>query len=397
MKKSLNISFRLYELFAIALTFIVIKAVPEFFGDTFRIIWYLCTIPTFLIISLPYWKKDLNIISFFYCLAILIGFFLHKLQGVKEAGVFAELIIRIVPILVIMHYKKGLICSNKIIRVFALTFFTIECIIAIYERITLSHLFDYESESQAMNVAMFLDEEFRSYALFGHPLWNANVVSLFLAFILCNNRISNCYKLFLMFLGLGAIWAFNSRACMLIWILIIIYRILFYGRSLKWILCCMAIIISLIPSLIIYAQNSTGLGRLDFDFSDSSSLTRILAFEVFLDYPWSLNDIIWGGTRLTYPATLDGIVDDPPLENGILMDLGYWGFILGPIKILGEVLISYLSLFQFALKDKMIIMIALWGVALMNNNSFGTFLMVTFMCAYLAFGLNNNQISPKRI
>ena len=56
------------------------------------------------------------------------------------------------------------------IRLFALSFFVLECVLAIYEKMTLTHLIDYNSDSQAMNAKMYLSEDFRSFSLLGHPL-----------------------------------------------------------------------------------------------------------------------------------------------------------------------------------------------------------------------------------
>lgn len=96
-----------------------------------------------------------------------------------------------------------------------------------------------------------------------------------------------------------------------------------------------------------------------------------------------------GGTLLDQPTGGSvGVADYVYIENGYLMDLGYWGFFLGAIKILGEMIISYQALGRFLFKDKVIIMIALWGVAIMNNNTFFAFLLPFYLCSYLAFGAN---------
>lgn len=314
-------------------------------------------------------------------------FFFHRIQG-HDAKLFGEALIRIVPILIILHYKDSCIYPNKKIRLFALFFYILECVLAIYERQMLDHLIDYDSDSQAMNANMYLSEDFRSFSLMGHPLRNANVVSVMLAFILCTNTIKPIPKSLLVLLGLGAIWAFNSRACMMVWMILVIYRVFFYGKSLKWMLTSISLLFIILPSVILYIQNTEILGRLDFDFSDGSTITRLLAIEIFLSHPWSMSEILMGGTLLDQPTGGSvGVADYVYIENGYLMDLGYWGFFLGAIKILGEMIISYQALGRF-LFDKVIIMIALWGVAIMNNNTFFAFLLPFYLCSYLAFGAN---------
>ena len=168
-------------------------------------------------------------------------FFSHRIQG-HDAKLFGEALIRIVTILIILHYKDSCIYPNKKIRLFALFFYILECVLAIYERQMLDHLIDYDSDSQAMNANMYLSEDFRSFSLMGHPLRNANVVSVMLAFILCTNTIKSIPKSLLVLLGLGAIWAFNSRACMMVWMILVIYRVFFYGKSLKWMLTSISLL-----------------------------------------------------------------------------------------------------------------------------------------------------------
>lgn len=380
-------NYHFFEYYAIFLTISQIVAVRLFVdNDLYTLVIWL-GIFIFIPFFVPHLKKDLNLVGLLYCGAITLGFVFHKIQGL-DVKLFGEALIRIVSVLVILHYKDSRNYPNKRIKLFALSFYVVECFIAIYERLILDHLIDYNSDSQAMNDDMYLSEEFRSFSLMGHPLFNANVVSVMLAIIMCTNAIKPISKSFLVILGLGAIWAFNSRACMVMWLIIIFYRLFLYGKSLKWMLTSIGVLLMILPSLFLYVQNTEFLGRLDFDFTDGSTMTRIMAIEIFLSHPWSLSEIFMGGVLLEQPtfSNVVGVADYVYIENGYLLDLGYWGFVLGTIKILGEMAISYQALRLFHIKDKIIIMIALWGVAVMNNNTFFTFLMPFYMCSYIAFG-----------
>lgn len=382
-------NYRFFEYYAIFLTLCQVSAVSIFVDEDLYSFVKRLGILLFIPLFFPYLKKDLNLVGLLYCGAITLGFIFHRVQGL-DVKLFDEALIRIVPILIILHYNDSCNYPNKRIRLFALSFYILECVLAVYERLTLDHLIDFNSSSQAMNANMYLSEDFRSFSLLGHPLRNANTVSIMLAFVLCSNTIKPVFKVLLVLIGLGAIWAFNSRACMVIWLVIIFYRLFLYGKSLKWMLTSIGILLIVLPSVFLYVQKTAFLGRLDFDFSDGSSLTRIMAVEIFLSHPWSLSEILMGGTMLEMPtfSRVAGVDDYVYIENGYLLDLGYWGFLLGSIKILGEMIISYQALRYFQLKDKVIVMIALWGVAVMNNNSAFTFLMPFFMCSYLAFGIN---------
>lgn len=162
-------------------------------------------------------------------------------------------------------------------------------------------------------------------------------------------------------------------------------------------LTSIGILLIVLPSVFLYVQKTAILGRLTFDFSDGSSLTRIMAVEIFLSHPWSLSEILMGGTILEQPtfSRVAGVADYVYIENGYLFDLGYCFFLLGSIRIWGEMIISYQALRYFQLKDKVIVMIALWGVAVMNNNTASAFLMPFFMCSYLAFGINQPKVAMK--
>ena len=392
MEKNSAGNYQIFEFYVIFLTICVIPSVPVFIGEDIYTFIIRLGIIFFLILFYPYLRKDINWLVGIYCGAIMLGFVFHKIQGV-DAKLFSEVLVRIVPVLVISHYKYEQNYPNKIIKRFVISFFVLECILAIYEKLTLSHLIDYDSDSQAMNVTMYLEEEFRSFSLFGHPLHNANIVSVILAFIICSNTVCKFPKVILVLLGLGAIWAFNSRACMAMWLMIIFYRLFLYGRSLKWMLTSLALLVIILPSVFLYVQKTGALGRLDFDFTDSSTLTRIMAFQIFITYPWSLTNMLMGGVELeqpTFAAVGSGMSDYVLIENGYLLDLGYWGFLLGSIKILGEIMISYKALYHFLFKDKIIVMLSLWGVASMNNNTFFSFLMPFFICSFLAFGINQS-------
>lgn len=394
-KNSSTSSDKFFEYYAIFLTMCSITSFHFLWNENLLYVVVWIGILMFFVFFTPYLRKDLNTVGVLYCIAITIGFVFRRIDGF-EVKFFSDVLVRIVPVFMLLHYKDYKNFSNKKIQIFLLSFFVLECVLAIYEKLTLNHWIDYQSESQAMNVDMFFSEDFRSFSLMGHPLRNANVVSIILAFIVCSSTINKIPKILFVLLGLGAIWAFNSRASLAIWLLLIFYRVFLYGKSFKWWLTYIVILLVALPSIILYIQNSGVLGRLTFDFSDGSTMTRILAVEIFLTYPWSLKDMLFGGVLLEYPSSGGwGVADYMPIENGYLFDLGYWGLVLGGIKIFGEIMISYIVLKNFQIRDKFFIMIAIWGIASMNNNTLYTFLMPFYMCSYLAFGVNQKELYPQ--
>lgn len=304
-------------------------------------------------------------------------------------GVFA----RITPLFVlvaILSQDRRL----KIIEYFGIAFYIIECTLSIYERVNMMHLIDYRLVDELSATSQIMEESsiFRSFSLMFHPLYNANVVTIFLSFIICNKKINVLFKYALIALGIGALWGFNSRAALLICAIIVIYRFFLYDLKIWKLFLSLSLLYILLPLIYDWLLFSGYLGRLEeFDFTDGSSLTRIEAWNVFFEYKWTLQDILIGGRILNY----GGFLQEVSLENGLLLDLGYWGIIAGSIKVFGEIIISYSILRHYAFKDKMIIMIAIWGVAFMNNNSHDNFLIPMYVLSYSTF-INRSIVTQKK-
>jgi len=189
-------------------------------------------------------------------------------------------------------------------------------------------------------------------------------------------------------LGLGAIWATNSRIAMIMGAIIVFYRFLLSDKNWKWTVVTIFLLFIIVPSAIAFIEKTHILGRLDFDFNDSSSMVRIVAYYIFVNHEWSLSEILLGGTELEYPifyfpnAPQKHVI----LENSILMILGYWGFVIGPVIILGEIAITYLALWRYKMKDKLIIMVAVWIGALMSPATYtATYIITFFMISNYAF------------
>lgn len=375
-----------FFLFIIACT--SIYGIREYLGGTLsgRLIWF----SGLFIIYFYSQGYKLPTTSKVYVLSIIIGFFLHSISNVStEESLNSTILIRIIPIMLLAAAQQQTISPRPFI-LFVFIFFFAECSIALYERFTLTHLIDYKSteDNMATSVVMLESSTFRSLSLMFHPLYNANVISIILAFILCADFIKPIYRYPLIAMGLASLWAFNSRGALIVWGIILIYRVILYKVKIWYVFIMVGVLYFLLPPLIDWIVYSGLLGRLtEFDFSDSSTLTRFEAFDIFFNDRWSFEDIIVGGQMLCYPGT------NVLLENGVLLDLGYWGILIGTIKVVCEILITYNTLINYNLRDRILVMIAVWGVAFMNNNSFQTWLMVIFVIACVAL----NNYMPYRI
>ena len=320
-------------------------------------------------------------VAIIYCLALLLGFLFHNISGSteKEADFRAILFTRYltVYVLAMFFYLQRPI---RFIQIFVLLFFIAECAISIYERVEMTHVISYSNDLLEGFLDVTSSQEFRSFSLMFHPLYNANTVSIGMAFVLCARGWKFIYKLLFFALGLAALWGFNSRGAFLVWAVILLFRCTLYNARWWKILIAVIILYFGIPILFDWLLVSGLLGRLEgLDFSDASTGTRLIALDVFLNQRWNLEDILFGGRMITYSGV------KTTLENGVLLDLGYWGLIIGPVKIICEVLISYYALRYYALRDKVIILLATWGVAFMNNNSFNTWPLAMFALFCITF------------
>lgn len=360
---------------------ITIFGVKEYIGPTVsgRLLWF-----TILSIAFFYVRKyKVTSVTKTYVVFITIGFILHLITGNLQENetLNTTVVVRIVPILLLlMAYQQGRL--PVIFVRLMIIFFILECCISVYEKITLTHLIAYTAteELAATSLTMMDSSVFRSFSLMFHPLFNANTVSIFLAFIFCSHKIKPLYKNSFIILGLLALWGFNSRGAMIIWGVILVYRVALYKAKLWYVSIMLIVLYFAIPPLIEWVIISGLFGRLtEMDFSDNSSLTRLEAFNVFFNEDWNIEDIVIGGRILCYPGM------ELTLENGALLDLGYWGLIVGSIKIVCEILITYKTIEKYDVRDRILIMLAVWGVAFMNNNSFQTWLMPMFVLVCIAF------------
>lgn len=317
-----------------------------------------------------------------YIAALCFGFFLHSVSGVAENDkIQGTLFARLAPVYILGAYVYASKPYKRITQA-ALAFFIAECLISFYERITITHLITYANEmgTNATSVLMSTTENFRSFALMFHPLYNANTVSIAMGFIMCSNKMNPVYKFILIALGLAAIWGCNSRGVTIVWAIIFIYRLAFYNR--KWWQTALVVVplYFLLPALVDLITYSDLFGRMqNIDFSEESAMTRFIALDIFTSARWNLQEVIVGGRLLTYWGSTT------TLENGVLLDISYWGWIVGPIKVASEMYLTWHASNNFPNRARLIIMLATWGLAFLNNNSQQTWLLPIFVFFCIAF------------
>lgn len=225
-------------------------------------------------------------------LKIVIG----DVEGIRGV-IFFFIIPALVSILLGSQEEK--VIAGKLSRV-VLTFFVVECFLAIYERVSLINVFPYDVDWFESNVEENLG--FRSTAFLGHPLANALCVSTIMGFILASTR-SFSYKLLLVLIGYVALMSFNARGALMIWSILLGMYLLFvyFKEKPKDRYSFFPVLILVVAPIIIYqliVQQNFGdrffLGIL----IDGSAMTRINIMDAF-SY-MSVFDYLFGNTANTF-------------------------------------------------------------------------------------------------
>lgn len=367
-------------IYVVALLIIVTSQIAAFsnsFGSTY-IGWAVNVVRLFVLFPIVKFVSGCNSkVYVSYVFTMLLGFLFHlQLASITLYNDFFEVLGWLVIIYILFVSK---LYHSRIIQIAAICFFSVNCGIAFFEKITGTRLIEYDSEiMEGFVLTGDRDtQEFRAFGLLGHPLTNACVTSIFCGFILVNKSLPKILKFLLLSIGLLGLVAFNSRGGILIWILVLFYRFVLYDKSFVKTAIPLTILLFAYPFIMDWID-SGALGRFSFDFSDSSSATRWESFLFFAMQDWDLETSLLGGRYIKMPGT------DLLLENGILLNLSYWGWLVGSLKTILEMIVSYVVMNQYDRRDRFIVVFAFWGVALTNNIITGMLPLTFFVFAYEA-------------
>lgn len=206
--------------------------------------------------------------------------------------------------------------TKRSVKSIVMLFFYIECGMAIVERVIMHHLVGIVNADEP--VTLFETFEFRSNALWGHPLSNGALMTFLLPFILLDEEFSIKKRNLLWGLGMLALLCFNSRmaiVCSAVIYVLINYKLIFHSRHKMTIIFFMCII----AAGFVYALFFTSLGgrllNLGF-YGDHSSMARTDILEIF-DFV-DLRDFIYIGIPysdimlIQYRAGLDYLIIENP-------------------------------------------------------------------------------------
>ena len=377
--------------YVVALLILVTSQVAAYnnsFGSTY-IGWALNLIRFCALIPMvKYFAKTKSKALLAYVFTMILGFLFHSL--LSDTTLYSNFLEVVGWLLIIYMLYVSQLYRSRIVQVAAILLFSTNCGIAFFEKMTESRLLDYDSEIMEgfVTAGDRSAQEFRAFSLLGHPLTNACVTSIFLGFILVNHSLHKVMKYVLLAMGLLGFVGFNSRGGILIWIIILLYRFVLYEKSFLKTIVPMIVLAAAFPFLMDLIDSGV-LGRFSFDFSDQSSATRWESFLFFGMQDWNLETALLGGRYIQMPGT------ELLLENGILLNLSYWGWLVGALKTIMELVITYVVVKKYSKREIFIILLAFWGVALTNNIITGVVPLTFFLFAYSAFYVTDT--SPSKL
>lgn len=351
------------------------------FGTNFQIApLSVITVSLLLITNIELFLKNrYSIILLIYLMGLIMATIISKEKHLAYISIFFG------PFLISTLIKKK---EKKFYRPLFYLFiivFIINGIAAFYERVSGDRIMPVALNNDVLQGQMDLIDNdsntFRSFAFFGHPLTNGNIMA-FMSFVIFYTRsIPQKLRIFLTIFGLSSLFCFNTRGAILVSAFLLIPALYNYIRfDAKNKLFITIILIS--ACILLYNYFQLFGGRLiASSINDENATVRILTFNEFFSYP--LSDLLIGGINMKYG------------ENGYLLTLAYYGLIIGAIKIIVEIYLSYKLIGNVSLKiEKMIMMLSSIAIGSTNNNLF--FPVVTpLYILFITFVINNQKIKPQ--
>lgn len=257
-----------------------------------------------------------------YCVVITV--IMRVSEGIM-ADSFQVLMNLLIPSLIVFVICLMKTTKNEMQGII-IKMFIVNSFIAIFEFILKSHLIGWYEGSYEEGYISYQDSEFRSVALLGGPLANAEITCIINAFVLFSN-INNKYKLFSF--GTLAILAYNARTSFFMNAAIfVLYAISnFHNFSLKqkkMVLGAMILIAAFVGFLVF----NTNMGNRLFmtDKTDGGSIdVRLQLF----DYAMSLNfkDFLFGMSYTKFQI-LQEYIGVKVIENFWLNYIFHFGIVV---------------------------------------------------------------------
>ena len=143
----------------------------------------------------------LDKVGWVYCISLLVISIVHTDMVTVENTFMSS--VRWLNIFLLILLYKNLNLNTRWLLYFAFVFYITECGICIIEKLGKFYVIDYSmaDSMQATNAKayQYTFMDFRSRGLLLHPLYNANVISIFMGYILVSSRLKRYFQIILLF------------------------------------------------------------------------------------------------------------------------------------------------------------------------------------------------------
>jgi len=320
-----------------------------------------------------------------YLLILAVILILFKLSLGQDYYLKRVLELLIVPMLMTICFENLSRKEFKTLYLIVLTFFIIESGLAIVEWSLERTFFStfFEDDTEFWLARGF----FRSTSLLGrHPLANAQVVAVYMAFIAFANFKNKTYQIMLFFLGYVSLFCFNARGAILVVTVILVPFFVWEinkhaNKRMKW-LINIGVFIMFCGLVYLVTQTPLGGRLMKSDLLDSSANTRLDVFQFYKFYQ-SPDDFIWGSDVL-YEYMTDKL-GAAGVENGLITFLLDYGIIFTIPMLLLLFKFQYNKLSVYPKTEKWILLAVFFIIGSMNPNLASPAQWTLWVFAYYTF------------
>lgn len=321
-------------------------------------------------------------------LCVVIAVLMRLSMGIMGNS-FLVLMNLLLPALLLFLFEQ-INVSRRNVKKVLLNIFVLNSCIAIVEFVMKSHAIGWYETAYVDGYVSFDDSTFRSVALFGGPLTNAELTCIINGFLLFSN-IKMKYKLF--FLGTVAILAFNARTSFFmnaaIFVLYSIINFHSFSNKQKRLLIGSMFLIMVVVSLIVFNTNM-GSRLMMSDKTDGGSIdVRLQLF----DYVMTLNykDFLFGMSYNDF-LNLRTAIGVKVIENFWLNYIFHFGIIVVALFIVAYFFVIKSIFRAYKLSTKLILVLGILIIMSSTNglySDYRSFLML-LLCGY-AFAPQKNM------
>ena len=294
----------------------------------------------------------------------------------------------IIPMLMSICFENLNKKKLNILFLLVVVFFIVESSLAIVEWLLDRNFFLVYESNDAWKAKGF----FRSTSLLGrHPLANAQVVAVFMAFIAISNFKIKFFQIILFFLGYVSLFCFNARGATLVaTVFLVPYFILkinqVANKRVKWIIN-IGVIVMIIGMFYLVTQTPLGGRLMNSELIDSSTGTRLEVFQ-FHQFYKTTDELLWG-----HPDLFDYINMKLPVENGVIALILDYGIIFAILMLFLLISFQYQKLSVYPKHEKWLLLAVFFIIGSMNPNLASPIQWTLWIFAYYAFrpGLLNLQ------